>query len=224
MPVAAGEPFGHQHAGPNSQAQPRLARSGAIPSKKCEVGGGKGKGTQRTPNLIHPSIFFTLELRPQQSADRLLCLAVVTQHHLLSLRTRTRLFRARRTGVAHGVSPHNAAGPGADPASRVTSAPGSAASAASGGSSCCCRVPGGLPWTGVRVKNFSLVMFGWAPPLLGGERPKIYLSTSCSRWAARSWICPALRLANVLRKGVFESHLPHGTAVPTLVIARPTRL
>eukprot|EP00955_Chlamydomonas_euryale_P011826 126986-Chlamydomonas_euryale.AAC.14 len=46
----------------------------------------------------------------------------------------------------------------------------------------------------------------------------------CSRWAAHSWICAALRLANALNKGGFESRVPHDTAVPTLIIARPTRL
>eukprot|EP00955_Chlamydomonas_euryale_P091860 364653-Chlamydomonas_euryale.AAC.7 len=51
-------------------------------------------------------MFFTFKLRPKQAADRLLCLAVVTRHHLL-LSLRTRLLRP---GVAHGASPHSAAG------------------------------------------------------------------------------------------------------------------
>eukprot|EP00955_Chlamydomonas_euryale_P073065 361613-Chlamydomonas_euryale.AAC.5 len=45
-----------------------------------------------------------------------------------------------------------------------------------------------------------------------------------SRWAALSWIGAALRLTDVLKKGVFESRVPHDTAVPTLEIARPTCL
>eukprot|EP00955_Chlamydomonas_euryale_P057282 356704-Chlamydomonas_euryale.AAC.22 len=63
-------------------------------------------------------MFFTLQLRPKQPADRLLCLAVVTRHHLILLSLRTRLLRALRPGVAHGASPHSAAGSGAgaDPA------------------------------------------------------------------------------------------------------------
>eukprot|EP00955_Chlamydomonas_euryale_P017833 190129-Chlamydomonas_euryale.AAC.1 len=44
---------------------------------------------------------FTLEPRPKQPADRLLCLAIVTRHHLL---LRTRLLRALRPGVAHGAT------------------------------------------------------------------------------------------------------------------------
>eukprot|EP00955_Chlamydomonas_euryale_P068016 359991-Chlamydomonas_euryale.AAC.1 len=60
-------------------------------------------------------------MRPKQPADRLLCPAVVTRHHLL-LSLTTRLLRP---GVAHGASPHSTAGSGSDPASRVTSVLGS---------------------------------------------------------------------------------------------------
>eukprot|EP00955_Chlamydomonas_euryale_P057283 356704-Chlamydomonas_euryale.AAC.23 len=61
-----------------------------------------------------------------------------------------------------------------------------------------------------------------APPPLGGGGPKRYLSTCLL--ALGSALIAAVRLANVLKKGVFESHVPHYTAVPTLIIARPTRL
>jgi len=95
-------------------------------------------------------MFFAFKLRPKHPADRLLCIAVVTRHHLLLLSLRTRLLGP---GVAHGASPHSATGSGADPASCVTHVDGSAASAAWGGTSCCCRVPDDLPGTGVRTKN-----------------------------------------------------------------------
>eukprot|EP00955_Chlamydomonas_euryale_P070251 360701-Chlamydomonas_euryale.AAC.2 len=87
-------------------------------------------------------MLLTLELRPKQPAFRL-SLAVVTRHHLLFLLL-TRAITASAgspsasspiitTSGSWASSPHSAtgSGSGADPASRVTSVPGSATSEAS---------------------------------------------------------------------------------------------
>eukprot|EP00955_Chlamydomonas_euryale_P055102 356034-Chlamydomonas_euryale.AAC.1 len=59
---------------------------------------------------------------------------------------------------------------------------------------------------------------------LGRRGPKRYISTSLLVLdSALMGLCCSTA-TNVLKKGVFDSRVPHDTAVPTLIIVPPTHL